>query len=137
MDNTKPYEGIKELLLNLKGKYQLVILTNKNEKYAKNLINRYFDGVFALIQGSYIDKPRKPNPYLANQVFEKLNINPNEAIYIGDTEIDFETGTNAGLKTILVSYGFRSRVQLEKTLQKVDIVDNPRDLEIKIKQILN
>ena len=82
-DNTKPYPGIYEMLLKLKENknIRLVVLSNKDDDLTKQLINKEFPRVFDIIQGSYIDKPRKPDPYLINKIFNENNINKDDCLY--------------------------------------------------------
>ena len=115
-DNTKPYPGIYEMLLKLKetNKIKLVVLSNKDDDLTKQLINKEFPRVFDIIQGSYIDKPRKPDPYLINKIFNENNINKEDCLYIGDTNVDKETAESAGIEYRLVNYGYRTKEELEK-----------------------
>ena len=93
---------------------RLVVLSNKDDDLAKQLVNKEFPRVFDIIQGSYIDKPRKPDPYLINKIFNENNINKEDCLYIGDTNVDKETASNSGLKYFLVNYGYRNKEELEK-----------------------
>ena len=115
-DNTKPYPGIYEMLLKLKEtqSVKLIVLSNKDDDLTKQLINKEFPRVFDIVQGSYIDKPRKPDPYLINKIFKENNINKEHCLYIGDTNVDKETATNGGIEYRLVNYGYRTKEELEK-----------------------
>ena len=115
-DNTKPYNGILEMLKKLKenGNVLLAVVSNKDNDLTQLLINKEFPGVFDIIQGSYFDKPRKPNPYLINKILNENNIDKKDCLYIGDTNIDKESADNAGLKYLLVNYGYRTKEELEK-----------------------
>jgi phosphoglycolate phosphatase len=65
---------------------------------------------------------------------DTLGIRPNEAIYVGDTDVDIETAHNAGIKCIGVSWGFRGRKFLED--YKCDyIIDKPEELLPLIKSL--
>ena len=115
-DNTRPYKGISEMLHKLKekGDIKLVVLSNKDDDLTKQLINKEFPRVFDIIQGSYIDKPRKPDPYLINKILNENNIDKKDCLYIGDTNVDKETADAAGLTYRLVNYGYRNKEELEK-----------------------
>ena len=113
-DNTKPYPGITELLKSLKRKCRLAVVSNKDDDLTKKLINKEFPGMFDIIQGSYLDKPKKPHPFLINKIIEDYSINKADCLYIGDTEIDKESAENAGLDYLLVNYGYRTKEELEK-----------------------
>ena len=115
-DNTKPYPGIFEMLKTLKEKHHilLAVVSNKDDDLTKQLINKEFPNLFAIIQGSYLDKPRKPDPYLINKILNENNIRRNECLYIGDSDVDRQSAINAGLQYLLVNYGYRTKEELEK-----------------------
>ena len=115
-DYTKPYPGIYEMLLRLKdnGNISLAVLSNKDDDLTKQLINKEFPRVFDIVQGSYIDRPRKPDPYLISKIFNENNINKEDCLYIGDTNVDKETAINGGVNYRLVNYGYRSKEELQK-----------------------
>ena len=113
-DCTRPYAGIKELLMALKGKCHIAVVSNKDNDLTQKLIVKEFPGLFDIIQGSYFDKPKKPDPFLINKIIENNGINKSDCLYIGDTNVDKESAINAGLKYRLVSYGYRTKEELEK-----------------------
>lgn len=113
-DNTVPYEGIKEMLAILKNKCRLVVVSNKDDDLTKKLINKCFPNTFDIIQGSYLDKPKKPDPYLINKIINDNSIYKSECLYIGDTDVDKQSALNAGLGYRLVNYGYRTKEELEK-----------------------
>ena len=115
-DYTNPYPGIYEMLLKLKDNdnISLVVLSNKDDDLTKQLINKEFPRVFDIVQGSYIDRPRKPDPYLISKIFNENNINKEDCLYIGDTNVDKETAINGGVNYRLVNYGYRNKEELQK-----------------------
>ena len=113
-DCTRPYVGIKDLLCALKGKCCIAVVSNKDNDLVQRLINKEFPGLFDIIQGSYLDRPKKPDPYLIDKILDENNINKNDCLYIGDTNVDKESALNAGLSYQLVSYGYRTKEELEK-----------------------
>lgn len=115
-DFTKPYKNIKELVLDgFKGKVTLAVVSNKDNDLTNKIINKEFPGCFDIIQGSYLDHPKKPDPYLIKKIIKENNINIEDCLYIGDTDVDKESATNAGLKYLLVNYGYRTKEELKKT----------------------
>lgn len=113
-DFTKPYPGILDLLKELKGKCLLAVVSNKDDDLTKKLIQKEFENIFDIVQGSYMDQPKKPHPFLIEKILKENNIKKEECLYIGDTNIDKETASNAGLKYLLVNYGYRTKEELEK-----------------------
>ena len=115
-DNTIPYPGILDMLLKLKDNpnIKLAVVSNKDDDLTNQLIKKEFPRVFDIIQGSYFDKPRKPDPYLINKIIKENNINKKDCLYVGDTNIDKESAMNAGLSYRLVNYGYRTKEELIK-----------------------
>lgn len=127
---TKPYEGILDLLNYIKSKdYILVAYSNKPDVVLQPLIKELFDeNLFDLILGYKEGYKSKPDPTVLNEILDRMNISKEEAVYIGDSEVDMETGYNAKVKTIAVTWGFRDRDFLEKTTADY-IVDNTEELK--------
>ena len=113
-DYTRPYAKVKDLLRALKGKCLLCVVSNKDNDLTQKLINKAFPGLFDIIQGSYFDKPKKPDPFLIEKILKENNIDKSDCLYIGDTNVDKESALNAGLAYRLVSYGYRTKEELEK-----------------------
>ena len=111
---TRPYAGIKDLLVALQGKCLVGVVANKDNDLVQRLINKEYPNLFNIIQGSYFDKPKKPDPYLIDKIVKENSLNKKDIIYIGDTNIDKESAMNAGLEHRLVSYGYRTASELEK-----------------------
>lgn len=132
-----PYKGMYELLLKLKEKYTLAVVSNKNDEFANSLVEHYYPGVFKVIQGTYLDKPKKPDPYITNLCLQKLGAKADECLLVGDTPVDAKTAANANLKRVLVTYGFRTREELENLVPNEIKVDSLEELETKIKEILD
>lgn len=105
------YEGVEKTLSLLKEKNFLIsLLTTKGQDQAEKLIshfkiNEYFD----LIMGRRNGIKHKPSPEPLIKICDELNINVNETIIVGDTELDIECGKNAGAKTCAVTYGYRTK----------------------------
>ena len=113
-DYTRPYANIKDLLEALKGNCFIAVVSNKDNDLTQKLINKEFPGLFDAIQGSYFDKPKKPDPYLINKILEENHLNKEDCLYIGDTNVDKESADNVGIKYQLVSYGYRTKEELQK-----------------------
>lgn len=111
----KPYPGISEMLREMKEQgLHLGVLSNKPDRQAVHVVEEIFGkGVFDHIQGQKDGIPRKPDPTAVLSIAGEFGISPAETLYIGDSEVDGATGKAAGMDTILVSWGFRSRDVLE------------------------
>ena len=109
-DKTKPYEGITELLKNIRNNgIMTAVVSNKADFAVQDLVKIHFDGLFDFAVGEREGIERKPAP---DSVFEVINLSgipKEESVYIGDSEVDVFTAKNAGTDLIAVSWGFRDR----------------------------
>lgn len=110
------YDGILDLLKELKNQgYKLAILTNKPHARTLDIEQQFFGhGVFDFVQGQCEGVPRKPDPSSLEYVMEKLHVSKEACVYVGDSEVDIETGIAAGVTTVGVTWGFRDRSILEE-----------------------
>lgn len=105
---TRPYQGVIEMLTNLRAAgCMTAVLSNKPDAPVKVLCERYFPGLFHIACGEKADVPRKPAPNGVIYILEKLAVSPDDAVYIGDSDVDIDTAKNAGLDCISVDWGFR------------------------------
>ena len=129
-DFTKPYDGIVEMLevLNNKGLH-FAVASNKYQEGTQQLVKEFFGQYdFVRILGQRDGKPIKPNPLIVSEAMEGVpGITKDEVIYVGDSNVDMETGINAGIKTIGVTWGFRTREELE-AYSPFALIDNPMEL---------
>lgn len=123
------YSGIKKVLGQLKERQiHIAVLSNKPHRQAVEIVNTLFgQGYFDYIQGQQEDIPKKPDPAGAYFIAEKFNIRCEECMYIGDTNVDMQTGNNAGMYTVGVLWGFRSREELEANNAHA-IISQPEEL---------
>lgn len=107
-DKTKAYDGIKPLLEQLRANgVKTAVVSNKADYGVQELCKEYFDGLFDYAVGEREGIRRKPAPDSVNEALRVLGIPKNEAVYIGDSDVDYETAVNAGLPCISVLWGFR------------------------------
>lgn len=129
-NNTKPYDGIIELLEHLKRKgFKIGVVSNKFDKAVKDLCNNYFFGLIDVVIGESANVPKKPSPIGVLKTIEELGANPDKTVLVGDSEVDIETAKNAGIYSIGVLWGFRD----EQTLIDAgadELVDSPERLEM-------
>lgn len=131
LHKTSPYQGIPELVDELaKRGIALAVNSNKREDYTSALIQKFFARIsFAAVYGEREKDgiPKKPDPTAALKITELMGFQPNEILYIGDSKTDMETGRNAGMDTVGVTWGFRDREELEKNDASY-IADHPEDI---------
>ncbi len=122
LDETKLYPSVKMVLEHFKDRKQAVI-TNKPEGFSNEIlcglkVNAYF---FRVIGGDQ-KFPKKPAPEPVLEVIKSAGVDLNETVFIGDSAIDVETGKNAKIKTVAVTYGFSSREEIERS--RPDLIVN-------------
>lgn len=127
-DKTKPYDGIMDLLDELKRKeYLLAVVSNKADFAVQTLCERYFPGVFDFVVGERENVRRKPYPDSVFEVLENLKVEKEDAVYIGDSEVDVQTAIAADVDLIAVAWGFRSRETLRESGAKC-IIEKPEEV---------
>lgn len=133
-DKTRPYDGIPELLKALRQQgVTVAVNTNKIQSAAEELCSLYFKDLFDIVCGNTPDLPVKPAPdgvfkimknFAAEKGISKEDIH---AVYIGDSDVDFMTGKNAGIDFIGCDWGFRGEEFLRKQGAAV-IARKPADI---------
>ncbi len=110
---TKPYDGICEMLEKLKAAgVKTAVLSNKPDYAAKGAVKNFLGDLIDIVHGGRDGVPLKPNPKGINDLLAELNAKREECLYIGDTDVDMQTGKNAGIYTIGVLWGFRTKDEL-------------------------
>ncbi len=128
-DKTRPYEGILELLGELKmAGYKLAVVSNKADYAVQILCEQYFPGMFHMTVGEKETVRKKPAPDSVYAVLEVLQAKKEQAVYIGDSEVDIETAKNAGLDAVLVTWGFRDTEFLREKGAKT-LVNDVKELK--------
>lgn len=127
-DKTKPYDGIPELLEELKNNgIKLAVVSNKADFAVQSLCEQYFSGLFDCVIGERSGVRCKPAPYAVNEVISALKAERSDVVYIGDSDVDIQTAKNAGIDCISVSWGFRDTDFLQKNGAKT-IVNAPNEI---------
>lgn len=132
---TAPYIGTRELVEKLHEEgFKIAIITNKAQNSADIIAEKFFGKSVDLVIGDDKKMPLKPNPAGIERALKYFKISKDEAVYVGDSEVDLQTGTNGELKTILVLWGFRDRDFLEEKGGKV-FAETVEELENLIKTL--
>lgn len=127
--DTNAYDGIKDVLYGLKQRgIKIAVCSNKPDNVVHfvtdNIFGKnYFDAVSGVIDGM----PTKPNPHTALKIAEMFNTAPSECLFLGDTNVDIFTAKNAGMTSVGVLWGFRSREELTQAGADY-IAEKPRDI---------
>ena len=114
LDEVKPYPGIPELLDTLKEKnIKIAVFSNKPHANTVDVVETLFGkGFFDAVQGQKTNVPKKPAPDGVYAIMERLDVSPEETIYVGDSWVDIETGRAAGNFAVGVLWGFRDEEEL-------------------------
>ena len=113
-DHTAPYPGIIEALDSLRAAgITLAVLTNKDHDAALSLVERFFGRRFTVVQGALPTFPPKPAAPITRYVLEQLGADPQMTLFVGDSDVDVQTGHNAGLPVAGAAWGFRGVAELE------------------------
>lgn len=108
------YPGVQQLLSVLKSKgYKLAIVSNKLQSGVDELYKRYFADYVQVAIGERDGLRRKPAPDMVLMALDELNVSKDEAVYVGDSEVDVATADAAGMACISVLWGFRDKAFLE------------------------
>ncbi|MBE9503966.1 MAG: HAD family hydrolase [Proteobacteria bacterium] len=126
---TKPYDGIADLLDTLNDrKIKLAVLSNKPHDFTLQCVNDMLSNWhFERVQGLHEGLHPKPDPAGAQQIADFLKLSPGEILYVGDTDIDMETATAAGMFPCGVLWGFRSKKELEESGARA-LIEHPSEI---------
>jgi len=125
---TAPYEGISALLTTLREKNVRVgVVSNKFDSAVKALCADYFGQLVEVAVGEREGVRRKPHPDSLFAAMEALNIQPQDCLYVGDSETDVASAKNAGIDCCSVLWGFRDKDTLTKA-GATRFVSTPKDI---------
>ena len=126
---TKPFDGVNELFDGLTTRdIPMAILSNKPHQFMAETVNTHFaKWNFDIVFGARIGVPIKPHPQSALEIADILGLNPQEIVYVGDTDVDMRTATDAGMYPVGVAWGFRDEAELLANGAK-QIIHHPTEL---------
>ncbi|MEQ8154258.1 MAG: HAD family hydrolase [Clostridiaceae bacterium] len=138
MHEVKAYDGIMDMLKYLKANnIKIAVLSNKpHERTIDNVEGIFGAGYFDRISGEKDGVKRKPDPEGAIITAKELEVSPKDCLYLGDTNTDMETGIGAGMDTVGVTWGFRTRDELESYHPKY-VIDYPNEIIDILKKSIN
>ena len=124
-----PYAGLGDAIAELKARgYDIASLSNKPHRYTVDIVEKLFGkGYFGDIRGMIEGVPTKPDPTSFLDIANKLGYTAEDTIMVGDSEPDIRVANNAGAKCIAVSWGYRTRAELEAA-EADPIIDTPAEL---------
>ncbi len=114
-DTTEPYAGIPELLADLRDRdVAVAVASNKFQEGVTKLVNHFFPHIrWAAVMGNRDGVPVKPDPSIVFEILSKHPTPKAQVLYVGDSGVDMETARRACVTSCGVTWGFRSRRELE------------------------
>ena len=129
LDTTQPYPGILPMMEKLReAGVKMAIVSNKLHPAVQELSRRFFAELVTSAVGESETVRRKPNPDGVLRALKEMGSRPEEAVYVGDSEVDWETARNAGLRCALVCWGFRDEEFLRTLPGTFAYAQSPDDL---------
>jgi phosphoglycolate phosphatase len=129
-NKTAPYQGITDMLKNLKEKGLIIaVVSNKFDLAVKELCEKYFPNLIDFCAGENEKEGirKKPAPDTVLKVLEQYNLKNNDAIYVGDSEVDIQTAQNSNMPCISVCWGFKDREFLTNNGAEI-IINTPTEI---------
>lgn len=106
IDHSTLYPGVRETLEYFKDRQQAV-LTNKPDPFARDLLAALgVSGYFREVAAAGAGLPRKPDPTVLLAMMQRAGVGAGEALLVGDSVIDVDTGRRAGVLTVILMQGF-------------------------------
>jgi phosphoglycolate phosphatase len=129
LDNTRPYNGIPEMLATLKLRgCRLAVVSNKMTAATQELVAHFFPEIEVAIGENEAGGIRKkPAPDTVEEALRRLGVDKSSAVYVGDSEVDIQTAHNSGIPCISVLWGFRSKSFLQSH-GATTFIEHPLDL---------
>ena len=110
-----PYPGIVDLLGKIRAAgIKTAILSNKPDNMTCYIADALFHGLFDIVHGQRANFPKKPDPTAVLALCDELGITPADCLYVGDSGVDMQTGNNAGIVSVGVTWGFRGVEELRE-----------------------
>ena len=112
-DKTRPYPGIPEALRILRERgVKSAVVSNKIDSVVQILCGTFFPDLLDYSAGEKAGIRKKPEPDMVQAALDALQADAADAVYVGDSDVDIRTAANAGLASIIVTWGFRDRQYL-------------------------
>lgn len=113
--HSRPYEGIVDFLHEAKSRgYCLGILSNKTDRLVKEMVETLFErDLFDFVRGLRPGEAPKPDNNGPEDFLNLCNLDKEDVTIVGDSQVDWKCAKQRGMKAIIVTYGFRTRCELE------------------------
>lgn len=128
-DETKPYDGIPQLLDELVDRgIKVAVASNKYHEATTALIKHFFGNIpWVAVEGQHDLVPLKPDPSIVFEILQQYPTSKTDVLYVGDSGVDMETAYRACVDSVGVTWGFRTRAELISA-HATHIANNPDDI---------
>ena len=110
LDHTAPYPGVLTMLAELKRRNKkIAVVSNKFYRATEELCKHFFDQYVEVAIGEREGIKKKPAPDTVLEALAQLGVTGDNAVYIGDSDVDIATANNCQLPCISVLWGFRDK----------------------------
>jgi len=109
-------KGVQAILDYLKNKnYLLAVASNRPTRFSRIILKQlklrgYFDYVLCADKL----KSGKPHPVILQRIMQRLDVMPEETIYIGDMPIDAQAARRADIKAVIVTTGSGTKKEIRR-----------------------
>lgn len=125
---TRPYPNIPELLTALAARgLRMAVLSNKAPPNTLAVVEHFFPAAFELVLGMRPEVPAKPDPAGALEIVRSFNLQPDDFLYLGDSDVDMKTAVAAGLYPLGAAWGYRPVSELQES-GALAVIDAPLDM---------
>lgn len=112
LDTTRPYDGIQEMLAALRRRgCRTAVVSNKYYAATQELCRHFFADTIEVAIGEHeaAGIRKKPAPDTVNEALRQLGVGRQQAVYVGDSDVDIATAATSGIPCVSVLWGFRDR----------------------------
>ncbi len=128
LDTTQPYPGIMEMLKELKARgKRIAVVSNKFYDATQELVKHFFGEYVEVAIGERENIRKKPAPDTVIEAMRMLGVGKENAVYIGDSDVDFNTAKNVGIPCVSVLWGFRDKDFLQ-SIGATTFITSPEEL---------
>lgn len=123
-----PYDGVVEMLRALQAAgIKTAVLSNKPETLVQCIADALLPGLLDLALGQIDGRRSKPHPGTMLSLMEKLEVEKDECLFVGDTNVDIKLAQNAGVSAVAAAWGYMSLEGLEALGPDV-IINHPGEV---------
>lgn len=126
---TMPFPGMVELLYTLRRMgIEVAVASNKYQYATAMLMDTYFPEIdFVAVFGQRDGIPAKPDTRIVDEILETAKTAKADTLYVGDSGVDMQTAINAGIDALGVTWGCRSREELE-SFHPAAVIDSAEEI---------